>query len=167
MSFIPLTPSTNLVAINGVVQNISAFDNSCCQQQATIRSTEGISNFIISPNTQVMNNTLLRPGMNVTAFYDANVAIPLIFPPRYQAIFITKRNPNETVYIGNFDQNLMAYDGSLQLNIGRNTEILTSNGQRFNCPLGGHLLIVYYSVTTASLPPQTTPRKIIVVCLER
>ena len=60
--------------------------------------------------------------------------------------------------------NLTAADNSLRLNIARNTEILTLNGQRFSCPPGGNFLLVYYSVTTRSIPPQTTPRRIIVLC---
>ena len=44
------------------------------------------------------------------------------------------------------------------------TNVVTGNGQRFNCTIGGRNLIVFYSVTTRSIPPQTTPRKIIVMC---
>ena len=59
-----------------------------------------------------------------------------------------------------------ASDGSLQLNIAGGTVIKTLNGQNITCNLGGHMLLVYYTVTTRSIPPQTTPRKIIVLCSE-
>lgn len=154
----------NLVPVNGTIQNISAFGNNCCQQQVTIRNSDGIQNFIIHPGTYVIEEIRLRPGMNVTAFYDANLPIPLIFPPQYQTVFIGRRNPAETIYAGNFDESLLSLDGTLQLNLGRSTNIVTSNGQPYNCSPGGQLLIVYYTTTTRSVPPQTTPRKVIVIC---
>ena len=157
-------PSMNLVPVNGVIQSISAFDNNCCMLEVTIRNSDGITNFIVSPDTYVINEVRLRAGMNVTAFYDASLPIPLIFPPQYQAIFIGRRNPTETIYAGEFDGSLESLDGALKLNIGRSTEIVTSNGQPFDCSLEGQMLIVYYSATTRSIPPQTTPRKIIVIC---
>ncbi len=157
-------PSMNLVPVNGVIQRINSFNNNCCMLEVTIRNSDGITNFIVSPDTYVINEVRLRAGMNVTAFYDASLPIPLIFPPQYQAIFIGRRNPTENIYAGEFDGNLEALDGALKLNIGRSTEIVTSNGQPFDCSLEGQMLIVYYSATTRSIPPQTTPRKIIVIC---
>lgn len=157
-------PSMNLVPVNGVIQNISALGSNCCMQQVTVWNPDGIQNFIVSPDTYVISEVRLRVGMNVTAFYDADLPIPLVYPPQYQAIFIGRRNPQETIYAGEFGQDLVAADGSLKLNVGRSTEIVTSNGQSFPCSPAGQLLIVYYSASTKSVPPQTTPRKIIVVC---
>ena len=121
-------PSTNLVPVNGVIQSISAFDNNCCMLEVTIRNSDGITNFIVSPDTYVI------------------------------------RNPRENIYAGEFDDNLESLDGTLKLNIGRSTEIVTSNGQPYDCSLAAQTLIVYYGVTTRSIPAQTTPRKIIVIC---
>lgn len=102
--------------------------------------------------------------MQVTAFYDADLPIPLIFPPQYQAVIIGRKNPQETIYAGSFNDRLIADDNSLQLNIAPSTDVVTANGQRFTCRLGGQMLVVYYSETTRSIPPQTTPRKVIVIC---
>ena len=130
-----------LVPVSGNIQNISPVGSDCCSQMVT-----------------------LRIGMNVTAFYDASLPVPLIFPPQYQAVIIGRKSPNETIYAGFFNNNLVSEDNSLKLNLSRSTEVLTSNGQRFNCNPGGQLLIVYYTTTTRSIPPQTTPRRIIVMC---
>ena len=132
--------------------------------QVSIVNNNGVSNFIISPSTYVIQEVHLRAGMLVTAFYDSNLAIPLVYPPEYQAVIIGRKNSNETIYAGYFDDDLLAEDQSLKLNISSGTQIMTSNGQKFNCSLGGQLLIVYYSAATMSIPPQTTPRRIIVVC---
>ena len=83
-----------LVPVSGVIQRITPLSGDCCSLQVSIVNNSGVSNFIVSPSTQIM----------------------------------------------------------------------TSNGQRFNCSLEGQLLIVYYSAATMSIPPQTTPRRIIVVC---
>lgn len=40
-------PTQNLVPISGVIQNIQEFSEDCCEQQITIRNSDGIHNFII------------------------------------------------------------------------------------------------------------------------
>lgn len=156
--------NSNLVPVSGVIQSITPLTNDCCTQRVSIINNNGITNFMVSSSTYVIQNARLRPGMSVTAFYDSSLPIPLIFPPQYQAVIIGRRNSNEMIYAGYFNQNLVSEDNSLQLNISRSTEITTSNGQIFNCSPEGQLLIVYYTNTTRSIPPQTTPRKIIVMC---
>lgn len=153
-----------LVPVSGIIQRITPISQDCCSWKVSIVNNNGMTNFVVSPATYVIQDVQLRPGMQVTAFYDSNLAIPLIYPPEYQAVIIGRKNANETIYAGYFDDNLVAEDQSLKLNVARNTEIITSNGQRFTCNLGGQLLIVYYSISTMSIPPQTTPRRIIVVC---
>ncbi len=155
---------TTLIPVTGMIQNVSPFSENCCEQQVTIRNNDGISNFIIGSDTYVIGEVRLRPGMTVTAFYDASLPIPLIFPPRYQAVIIGRKNPSENIFAGYFDDTLTAEDNALTLNIGRSTEVVTSNGQLFRCRPEEQMLIVYYSETTRSIPPQTTPRKIIVLC---
>ena len=63
-----------------------------------------------------------------------------------------------------FNNRLEAVNNSLKLNVGRGTDVVTPNGQRFTCNLRNRLLIVFYGATTRSIPPQTTPDKIIVMC---
>lgn len=153
-----------LIPISGVVQRITRFSEDCCNQLVTIRNQDGESQLVISPETYVIDTVRLRIGMRVTAFYDGTQPAPLIFPPQYQALIIGRSNANETIAVGYFDETLLAADGSLQLNISYSTEIVTSNGQNYTCSVGGNVLIVYYRMTTRSNPPQTTPRKIIVMC---
>lgn len=157
-------PSMNLVPVNGIILSITPFGDDCCEQQVSIRTSNGINHFIVGPETYVINNVRLRPGMNVTALYDADQAVPLIYPPQYRAVLIGRRNPSENVYAGYFDENLMSADASLQLNIDNSTSVVTANGQTFQCSPGGHTLVVSYSSSTRSIPAQTTPRKIVVVC---
>lgn len=153
-----------LVPVSGVIQRIVPLTGNCCSMQVSIVNNSGVSNFIVSPSTYVIQEVHLRAGMLVTAFYDSSLAVPLVYPPEYQAVIIGRRNSGETIYAGYFDDDLLAEDQSLKLNVSPGTQILTANGQRFNCSLGGQMLIVYYTAATMSIPPQTNPRKIIVVC---
>ncbi|MDY3920500.1 MAG: hypothetical protein SOZ59_16150 [Candidatus Limivivens sp.] len=154
---------TTFVPITGTILNIVR-ERDCCSQFMSLRVGSGIINFLIGPETQVIENRRLRPGMQVTAFYDSSLPVPLIFPPQYRAQLIAVPGRNEQVVLNYFDRNLLAADGSLQLNLGRNTDIETLNGQSFTCSLGNRNLLVFYSMTTRSIPPQTTPRKIVVLC---
>lgn len=154
----------SLIPVTGIIQSIRQAGNNCCEQQVSILNNSGITNFIISPSTYVINETRLRQGMTVTAFYDGNLPVPLIFPPQYRAMIIGVKPPREIIFAGNFNNRLVSSDNALQLNVSNSTDITTANGQRFTCSPGGHLLIVFYSTTTRSIPPQTTPRRIIVMC---
>lgn len=154
---------TNYVPKIGIILSITR-EGDCCSQRMSIRTQNGIVNFIINSETVVIDSRQLRVGMQVAAFYDSSLPVPLIFPPQYIAQLIAVIGRNEQVMINHFDENLVATDNSLQLNVGRNTIIRTINGQMFNCNLGNQNLLVYYTATTRSIPPQTTPRKIIVLC---
>lgn len=149
--------------VTGTIINISR-GGDCCSQMMTLRTQTETVNFVIDSETQIIDSRQLRPGMRVAAFYDSSRLVPMIFPPQYRALLITALNRNEEVMLKRFDRNLTAEDGSLQLNVARNTMIRTVNGQNFTCNLGNRTLLVYYTVTTRSMPPQTAPRKIVVLC---
>lgn len=153
--------------VYGMIQSIRPFAETagnCCSQIAAVRTGNGIVNLIITPDTYVVNETRLRRGMQIAAFYDGNAPMPLIFPPQYRALVVTRQRPQENIVMDYFDDELTAVNQSLTLNVGPQTEIRTNNGQSFHCSLENRLLIVYYTTTTRSIPPQTTPQKIIVMC---
>ncbi|WP_302627108.1 hypothetical protein [uncultured Eubacterium sp.] len=154
---------TNYVPILGTILSITN-EGDCCSQMMSLRTGNGIVNFRINSETTVIDSRQLRVGMQVAAFYDSSLPVPLIFPPQYTAQLVTVVGRNEQVMINQFNNNLVATDNSLQLNVARNTIVRTINGQNFNCNLGNQNLLVYYTVTTRSIPPQTTPRKIVVLC---
>ncbi len=154
---------TNLVPVIGTVLRIIS-ERDCCSHMMSLQTANGIVNFRIHSETVVIDSRQLRVGMQIAAFYDSTLPVPLIFPPQYTAQLVTVIGRNEQVMINHFDNNLVSTDGALQLNVARNTVITTLNGQNFNCNLGNRNLLVYYTVTTRSIPPQTTPRKIVVLC---
>lgn len=153
---------TSLIPVIGTILSVSQMD--CCNQILTLNTSDGIIQFVITPNTYVVDSTSLRAGMRIVGFYDGNLPVPLIYPPRYQAEILSQLRPNEQVTLSYFDQELTAADHSLKLNPDRRTSVVTANGQRFTCSPADQVLLVYYTSTTRSIPPQTVPRKIIVLC---
>lgn len=152
------------IPIYGTIQSIQPVRSECCQHNLTVRTREGIVNVIVGAETYVIKDISLRVGMSIAAFYDANVPVPLIFPPRYRAVAIGRQVLNETIVMNFFDNNLVSADNSLKLNIARSTRIIASNGQPFTCNIRNRVLIVFYQTSTRSIPAQTTPSKIIVMC---
>lgn len=153
----------NYEPVIGTIINMTR-GNDCCSQMMSLRTENGIVNFMITPDTRIVDSRPLRSGLRVAAFYDVSLPVPLIFPPQYRAQIITVLGREEQVMINEFNRSLIAEDNSLQLNIARNTNIETINGQHTSCSLGNQTLLVYYTATTRSIPPQTTPRRIIVLC---
>lgn len=123
-----------------------------------------IVNFIISPETYFVNHEVIKVGDEVTGFYDANAPTILIYPPQYRAIVIAKNTESENVTVDYFNSELISSDGNLKLNISPSTEVFLTNDQIFNRYPGNRNLIVVYGSTTFSIPAQTTPYKIIVLC---
>ncbi len=149
--------------IMGVIQEIRR-GSDCCTQLVSIRTDNGIVNVVVSGDTRVIDNIRLRRGMRVAAFYDTSLPVPAIFPPQYRAEIITSLRRDQNVELNFFDETLTAIDNSLKLNINPMTNIETENGQRFFCEPGNSELLVYYTITTFSIPPQTPPQRIIVMC---
>ena len=151
--FMPLSSNiSSLIPVIGTILNISPQSSDCSNQMISLATDNGPVNAILSSDTTVI-------------YYDGNRPMPLIFPPQYQAILVAVLRPGEQVMLNRFDRNLISQnrDQPLRLNIAPNTTIQTLNGQNSTCPLGGRTLMVFYSNTTRSIPPQTTPRKVIVL----
>lgn len=156
--------ATSFIGIFGTITRITPMRNQCCNSMVTLNTSDGTINVIVSSETFVIDQVTLRPGMQVAAFYDSMAPVPLIFPPQYNALVIGRIRGQEQIAVNFFNRNLVAEDNSLQLNISNRTDVTASNGQRFTCPLGNRVLIVFFTNTTRSIPPQTTPSRVIVLC---
>lgn len=154
-----------LANFRGIIRSVQDFHESGCVKLIAMETDNGMTvNFIVDPETYVLDQTMLRVGDHIVAFYDINAPTPAIYPPRYQAEIIAKVSRQENVFFGFFDRNLVSDDNQLRLNVSRSTRIVTANGQRFNQQLANRYLIVIYEVATKSIPAQTTPSRIIVQC---
>ncbi|WP_336771267.1 hypothetical protein [Bacillus bombysepticus] len=136
-----------------------------CNKLISVDNGYGVSiNFVVKPNTYFVDHAMVSVGDKVRGFYDANAPVPLIFPPQFRAIVMAKYTPYQNVKVDYFNGQLESSDGELRLNIAPSTKILLENGQVFIGDFINRNLIVVYGPTTMSIPAQTTPYKIIVMC---
>ncbi|GAA0086479.1 hypothetical protein UT300007_29190 [Clostridium sp. CTA-7] len=172
-SFNPMwrTIAQKFAAFSGTVTSIEDFytgqddPSAGCYKLISLQNMDmGPVNFVISPGTYFVNHEVIEVGDEVTGFYDANAPVPLIYPPQYRAIVMAKNTEPENVTVDYFNNQLISSDGNLKLNIAPSTEIILTNDQIFNGYPGNRNLIVLYGPTTFSIPAQTTPYKIIVLC---
>jgi hypothetical protein len=136
-----------------------------CYKLITLENEDGsIVNFVVAPNTYFVNHSIVYVGDKVTGYYDIFAPVPLIYPPQYRAIIIVKNTPGENVKVDYFDSELISSDGNLKLNLAMYTQFLLTNDQPFYKDPGNRNLIVIYGPSTKSIPAQTTPYKVIVLC---
>lgn len=159
-----------LFGIQGKVGAIEIFDTNNknelgCFQSLTLFTPDNQEyQFIISPDTFIVDQTPIRVGNTVTCYYDQLAPVPLIYPPRFNALVITKPTPYENIYVGFFKKDLVSEDNMLQLNISDKTILQLENGMPYEGRLENRNLVVIYGATTRSIPAQTTPSKVIVLC---
>lgn len=158
-------------AFSGTVTRIEDFNPSqndasagCYKLMSVENRDLGSVNFVISPGTYFVDHEVVEVGDEITGFYDANAPAILIYPPQYPAIVIAKNTEYQNVTLDYFNNQLISSDGNLKLNIAPSTEVILTNDQVFNRYPGNRNLIVVYGPTTRSIPAQTTPYRIIVLC---
>lgn len=155
---------------SGVLTRISDFwtgegqQAGCNKLFSVADRNESVVNFVVTPETYFVDNVMMKEGDPVIGFYDANAPVPLIYPPQYRAIVMAKLSPLQNVMVSHFDSQLVSSDGSLKLNLSPLTRIIMENGQAFTGSIANRNLVVLYGATTRSIPAQTTPYKIIVLC---
>ena len=162
---------TNFNSFQGTVTMISDFltgqngvDEGCYKLISVDNGLGAIVNFVVSPTTYFVDHEMVSVGDIVTGYYDGDAPTILIYPPQYQALVMVKDNQNQNVKVDYFNSQLVSSDGQLRLNISPYTEIVLRNGQRFTRNPVNRDLIVIYGPTTFSIPAQTTPYRIIVLC---
>lgn len=160
----------NFQAFDGVVTMIDDFsigqnNEVGCYKLFSVDDGHGVSvNFVVAPTTYFVDHVMVMVGDRITGFYDANAPVPLIYPPQFRALVMTKDTPYQSVKVDYFNRQLESSDGTLRLNIAPQTKILLENGQVFAGSIADRNLIVTYGATTRSIPAQTTPTTIIVMC---
>ena len=150
-------------SVEGIIQSINRGD-SCCTMMVSLVSNSNIVNVVVTGDTVIVDNVRLRPGMRIAVFYDANLPTPAVYPPQYRAELVTSLRRNQQVKLSYFDDSLTSEDNALRLNIGPTTNVETLNGQQYTCSPENSELLVYYTAATFSIPAQTTPQRVIVLC---
>ncbi|WP_404332278.1 hypothetical protein [Mesobacillus maritimus] len=160
---------TNFYSFQGTVTIINDFNigqnGDGCYKLITVENGMGtVVNFVVTPNTYFVDHAIVAVGDRITGYYDGDAPAPLIYPTQYRALIIVKDHPSQNVKVDFFNRQLVSKDGRLQLNLSSYTQILLTNGQPFSRNPANRDLIVIYGPSTKSIPAQTTPYRIIVLC---
>lgn len=108
----------------------------------------------------------LKEGSQVSVFYKENTPMTMSIPPQLSpdALVVNDSDQIGFVKIANFNSELVDPDNELKLNISDETEIVDNDGEKANKDkLADKDLMVFYTVTTRSIPAQTSPEKIIIL----
>lgn len=136
-----------------------------CMIFVTLEDADGQTvNFIISPHTYVVDFETLSVGMVCTFWYAADAPMPLIYPPQYNAVVAAREKTERMVNVGYYNTSMVNEDQTLQLNMDGSVNVRTTNNQYFQGNPAGHNLVVVYENSTRSIPAQTTPRLVVVLC---
>ncbi len=147
------------------IQPMTGGRNDECSQFVTIEDGEGgITNFIVNASTYIADFVTLYQGMQAHFVYNADLPAILIYPPQFTAVAVVSTVSAFNVTAGYFNHRLINDDNTLQLHITESVPVVTANNQVFYGSPGGHYLLVMYERTTRSIPAQTTPEKIVVMC---
>lgn len=120
--------------------------------------------FVLTPVTYVVDFETLSAGMTCTFWYEADAPMPLVYPPRYNAVVAAQEKNGRMVNVGFYNRSLINESNTLQLNLDQTVEVRTTNNQYFQGSPANHNLVVVYGNSTRSIPAQTTPMKVVVLC---
>lgn len=136
-----------------------------CMIFITVEDADGNTvNFIITPSTYVVDFETLSVGMTCTFYYRTDAPVPLIYPPQYNAVAAAREKTGRMVSVGYFNTALVNEDQTLQLNMDGTVQLRTTNNQYYQGSPANHNLVVIYDTSTRSIPAQTTPRQVVVLC---
>ncbi len=144
----------------------SALSHSCSLFISVMSQSLGEVNFVVNPDTYVLDQHTFEKGDSIIAVYDTDAPVPLIYPPQFTPIILAENDDGYLAMFDYFNEDLLNTDETLKLNIPESdsSELLLPNGQTFFYMPGGHYLFVLYMFTTRSVPAITTPDKVIVFC---
>ncbi len=136
-----------------------------CMLFVTLEREEGDTvNVILSPAAFVVDFETLSVGMDCTFWYLADAPMLLIYPPQYNAAVAAVNRNSRMVDVSRYGRELVNQERTLQLKLDGSVDIRTTNNQYFQGSPAGHDLVVIYETSTRSIPAQTTPKKIVVLC---
>ena len=136
-----------------------------CVIFVTVEDRDGNTvNFLLSPAAFVVDYETLSVGMTCTFWYSADAPMPLIYPPQYSAVAAAREKNGRMVDVGHYDASLVNDEQTLQLNMDGSVDVRTTNNQYFQGSPANHDLVVIYDNSTRSIPAQTTPSRIVVLC---
>ena len=136
-----------------------------CMIFVTLEDKDGNTvNFVMTPSTYVVDFETLSVGMMCTFWYAADAPMPLIYPPQYNAVVAAQEKNGRMIDVCYYNMTMVNEEQTLQLNMDGSVDVRTTNNQYFQGSPANHNLVVIYDNSTRSIPAQTTPRLVVVLC---
>lgn len=136
---------------------------------------DSMIDFVVDENTVIVDNSGLisikdlKIGDELKSVYIMPQITTMIYPAQLVSNVLIKvdtKSPS-SVKADFFDENLLSSDRDLKLNVNPENPILNQKGQPYEGNLKNKVLLIYYTIATASLPAQTSPEKIMVLDIEK
>ncbi|MDD2496412.1 MAG: stalk domain-containing protein [Tissierellia bacterium] len=160
-------------SFTGIVKEITEKVNG--NTMVLVESKDSIpANFVLTENTYYVDEIKIEEGMEIIGFYEANKPMIMIYPPQYSIDIVACAPETLNIKADKFNSDLVSKDNNLKLNLCDDIEIIWENGTAINwikkptieelsTVLANRKLVVFYDISTRSIPAQTTPKKIIVL----
>ncbi|HKM33186.1 MAG TPA: hypothetical protein VJY54_00370 [Lachnospiraceae bacterium] len=159
---------TTYMTVTGMITQIKPLygysENECSQLVVVEDETGGITKFFVTHATYIADATTMYEGMQAHFVYNADLPTPLIYPPQLTAVAVVSTVIATFVKAAYFNHQLISTDNTLKLNMNEGVAVVTSNNQNYYGSPAGRYLLVMYENMTKSIPAQTTPDRIVVMC---
>jgi len=156
----------DFVKFTGTIEKVETRENST---HYFVKDGEQEGYLVVTKDTLVFDNTgkkaELKKGDKVSGYTAGDKPMLMIYPPQYNPdVVILETEEMGSVAVGKFDDDLLNKSLSLKLNVSDKTELSSVSGEKVTADdLQGKDLVVFYTMTTRSIPAQTTPEKIVVL----
>lgn len=113
---------------------------------------------------EVFNLNNLKESDSVTAYYNENNPMTMSLPPQTGADVIVINREGINSKLSYFNSQLIDANNELKLNMPENSKLVGSDNNILdNKHLENKNLLIFYSISTMSIPAQTTPDRIIII----
>ncbi|MDR1706351.1 MAG: copper amine oxidase N-terminal domain-containing protein [Clostridiales bacterium] len=146
------TPAFN--AFTGTVIELRQNDEDPSRTYVMLENAdEELVNFVLAGATYLPDGLAIEEGLMLTGYYDLRKPAVMIYPPQYEAVaFWVPGNEPPFVKVDIFDADWVSSDGLLKLVDYVPAEDVTDK-----------TLMVFYDVSTRSIPSQTSPVSVVVL----
>lgn len=164
-----MNPRYAMKAISGTITNVETNyhneqTNCIANYDITILTeSQQEAHLIISADTYFVDCITTTVGTSIIGFYDANAAMPLIYPPRYSIKVFALNLNNRYIKADFYDCYLISSDQELQLIVSNNTYIISEKGGPYCGNISNKYMIALYDSFDQVNPNVTTPYVIIVL----
>ncbi len=137
----------------------------------TINYVPGEDTLVFDAQGNRLSLSDVKAGDLLTVYTGAYTPAPMIMPPQYQAEIIIIEDPEAEspvftfadTFVAGEEGMLVGLGNTLALNMSEDVEIVDRDGQAWEDELENMDLLVFYDVSTKSIPAQTTPLKVVVL----